>query len=202
MSNLIDILKKLKNSCPWLWDAIEYVNGLFVKIVYGRRLNKLVNETLNQPSYYRYRRLYRNDAARLVQFIDEQPEGFDLYFKPHKFDIRTFKHVLSSGTYVLIGAFDAEKLIGYCFIRFFVNKSAFRGKIVDANYRGLGIAKQMGKIMTQIASELGFRVYATISKSNVASLQSAKSGSQIKVIKELPDNYLYIELLRDSNYVS
>mgnify|MGYP003310122073 FL=1 len=60
----------------------------------------------------------------------------------------------------------------------------------------------MGQIMTNIASEAGFRVYATISKSNVASLQSAKAGSKIKVIKELPDDYLYIEILKDPNYVS
>lgn len=202
MGSIIETLKKLKNSFPWLWDVIEYLNGLFIKMAYGRRLHKSVDASLNQQSDYQYRRLNLNDADKLVQFICEQPDGYDIYFKPHRFDLKTFKRVLSCGTYVLIGAFDGERLIGYCFIRFFANKSAFRGKIVDIKYQGRGIAKQMGQIMTQIASDLDFRVYATISKSNVASLQSAKAGSKIKVIKELPDDYLYIEILKDPNYVS
>ena len=48
--------------------------------------------------------------------------------------------------------------------------------------------------MSKIASNAGFRVYATISKDNVASLKSAKYGASIEIIKELPDNYLYVEI--------
>ena len=202
MSGLVEILKKIKSVFPWLWDAIEFANGLFIRLFWGRRLNRSIERSLSQEYQYQYRELKENDAEGLVQLINEQPEGFDTYFKPHTFDLKTFRRVLSSGTYVLIGSFDGDKLIGYCFIRFFLNKSAFRGKIVDKRYQGRGVAKQMGQIMTNIASEAGFRVFATISKSNVASIQSAKSGAQIKVIKELPDDYLYIEILKDINYDS
>ena len=48
--------------------------------------------------------------------------------------------------------------------------------------------------MSKIASNAGFRVYATISKDNVSSLKSAKYGSSIEIIKELHDNYLYVEI--------
>ena len=127
--------------------------------------------------------------------IDRQPEGFDKYFKPHAFDLNTYRKVLKNKTYLLIGAFDEEILIGYCFIRFVANKSAYRGKIVDRAYQGRGIAKQMGVIMTEIALGAGFRLFATISKKNVASMKSSNAVNEIRIIKELPDDYVYIEYL-------
>ena len=183
---------------------IEYFNGLLIKLFYGQRIKLAVQDALSAKDVilYEYRQLQPEDTGILLELISNQPVGFDKYFSPHPFDFKNFQRVLSNGTFVLIGAFDNNDLVGYCFIRFFANKSAFRGKIVDYKYQGRGIAKQMGQIMTNIASEAGFRVYATISKSNVASLQSAKAGSKIEVIKELPDNYLYIEILKDHNYVS
>lgn len=202
MSGLVEILKKIKSMFPWLWDAIELVNGLFIKLFWGRRLHQSVESSLSIEYQYKYRALIKKDAESLVQFINEQPEGFDTYFKPHDFNLKAFRRVLSNGTYVLIGSFDEDKLVGYCFIRLFLNKSAFRGKIVDKRYQGRGIAKQMGQIMTNIAADAGFRVFATISKANVASMESAKSGAQIKIIKELPDDYLYIEILKDRNHDS
>lgn len=203
MSTILEKLKKLKYSYPWLWNIIESINGLLIKALYGQQLKRSITQSLKQVSgQYVYRCMYLADADKLLQFINAQPDGFDTYFKPHAFDLKTFRRVLSNGTYILIGSFDDDKLIGYCFIRFFVNKSAFRGKIVDKKYQGIGIAKQMGQIMTNIAADAGFRVYATISKYNVASMQSAKSGAQIRVIKELPDDYLYIEIMKDRNHDS
>lgn len=193
---MLKFLKYVKRSCPWIWYMIEYCNGLFIKVFYGEGLQRAINAAIsvNDRFSYRFRQLQLDDARILVEFISKQPVGFDKYFSPHPFDLKNFQRVLSNGTFVLIGAYDGDHLVGYCFIRFFINKSAFRGKIVDKEYQGRGIAKQMGLIMSSIASTAGFRVYATISKDNVASLQSAKYGSSIEVIKELPDNYLYVEI--------
>lgn len=197
---MLNLLKYIKRSCPWIWYLIEYINGLLIKVFYGRRIKLAIRDALflKHDMPYEYRQLQLEDAGNLLDFISNQPEGFDKYFSPHPFDLKNFRRVLSNGTFVLIGVFDHKDLVGYCFLRFFVNKSAFRGKIVDYKYQGRGIAKHMGQIMTNIASDAGFHVYATISTSNVASLQSAKSGAQIKVIKELPDDYIYIEILKDS----
>lgn len=195
MSSIITFLKSIKQRLPWLWNVVEFINGVLIRLFYGRSIVVAVSKSLNNnESPYVYRKLTAKDASLLVDFISHQPSGFDKFFKPHDFDLKTFKRVLKSGTYILIGAFDGDILVGYCFIRFFINKSAFRGKIVDKEYQGRGIAKQMGLIMSKVASNAGFRVYATISKDNVASLKSAKYGSTIEIIKELPDNYLYVEI--------
>lgn len=195
MSCIVSFLKKIKRSLPWVWDAVEYVNGCFVRLFYGRKIDGSVRMALNRvTSQYTYRRLTKDDVCNLYEFISQQPSGFDKYFKPHRFSQKDFKRVLTNGTFILIGAFDGNKLVGYCFIRFFINKSAFRGKIVDKGYQGRGIAKQMGLVMSDVASTAGFRVYATISKDNVASLKSAGYGSEVNVIREMPDNYLYVEI--------
>lgn len=195
MSSVVSLLKKIKQYLPWMWDVIEYLNGRCVRLFYGRRIDRSVQNALDKvTSQYQHRRLKKEDAYQLFEFINRQPAGFDKFFKPHGFAKKDFKRVLTNGTFVLIGTFDNDKLTGYCFIRFFMNKSAFRGKIVDREFQGRGIAKEMGVMMSRIASNAGFRVYATISKDNVASLRSAQHGSSVEVIRELPDNYLYVEI--------
>lgn len=193
MSRILEISKRLKSRYPWLWDCVECFNGLLIKILYGRKI-KLAISQIDCYNNYVYRKLEVADLDGIVRFIESQPAGFDRFFKPHSFDRRTYKRLLKSGTYLFVGVFDGEKMVAYCFMRLYVNKSAFRGKIVDKEYRGRGIAKQMGLTMSKIATNVGFRVYATISKDNVASLKSAKYGSSVEILKELPDNYLYVEI--------
>lgn len=191
---IIELLKKIKTSCPWIWQFVEGCNGISIGILYDDKIKKATANTLNNvESAFTYRVLKGDDAEMLVEFIKRQPEGFDQFFKPHAFDLKTFRRVLKNKTYSLIGTFDGDKLIGYCFIRFVVDKSAYRGKIVDKAYQGRGIAKQMGVIMTEIALNAGFRLYATISKKNVASMKSSNAVNEIRIIKELPDDYVYIE---------
>lgn len=195
MSNIVLLFKSIKKHLPWVWDMIEYLNGRCVRLFHGQKIDRALDAALlSVDSEYAFRRLTKSHVEQLVEFISVQPPGFDKFFRPHGFTAKDFKRVLTNGTFVLIGAFDSDTLIGYSFIRFFINKSAFRGKIVDKEYQGRGIAKHMGFIMSKVASNAGFRVYATISKDNVASLKSAKYGSSVEVIKELPDNYLYVEI--------
>ena len=193
---MLELLKLIKVKFPFIWNFIERVNGLVVCLLYGRKIERALGNAINEVAFnFSFRSLGKDDAPLLVDFISQQPQGFDKFFKPHDFDLKSFKRVLTCGTYKLIGCFDGNKLVGYCFIRFVANKSAYRGKIVDSQYQGKGIAKQMGILMTKIAINSGFHLYATISKDNIASLQSSKAVNDIRIIKELPDNYVYIEYL-------
>ena len=88
-----------------------------------------------------------------------------------------------------------NEIVGYFFLRCFFNGKCFRGKIVDYRWRGKGIAVLMGKISTTIAKTLRMRMFGTISKSNLPSLASSQESNEIKIIKALPNDYLYIEYL-------
>ena len=53
----------------------------------------------------------------------------------------------------------------------------------------------MGLVTTQICHDMGFRLFATISKKNVKSMAYSKAVNEVRVIKELADDYIYVEYL-------
>ena len=67
--------------------------------------------------------------------------------------------------------------------------------MVDIHYRGNGLGTTMNKILNEVGFSIGLRLFETVSKDNVASYRSALSASNVKVVKELPDNELYLEIL-------
>lgn len=96
----------------------------------------------------------------------------------------------------MLGVFDDQKLVGYFFLRCFLNKKSFTGRIVDETYQGKGIAKRMGKILHQTAWQSGFRVFGTASRDNFKSLNSYRSINNFKIVRELENNYIYFEYLQ------
>ena len=187
----------LKHKCGFVWSAVEFFNSLLFNLLYGKKMKLVVHDVLdNQKSdSYRFALLGKDDAENLCEFFRKQPEEMFKYFKPHGFDVKTIKRKLADKAFVTIGCFDGDKIIGYCFIRCFFNGKAFRGKIVDVEYQGRGVAKKMGIVMSDICYACGLRLYATISKDNLASINSSKAVNEIVVVEELPDNYVYIQYL-------
>lgn len=192
---MISIFKLLKQNIPWLWNFIESLNGILVNILFGTSINNAIlkNADYKQIGKYTYRELLKSDLQGLTDLLSKQPDGFDQYFKPHKFDIDSLRLMFENKSFKMLGVFDDSEIVGYFFIRFFANKKAFRGKMVDSNHQRQGIAKNIGRITTNIALDAGFRLFATISKNNFSSWYSSSAVNEIRIIKELPNNYLYIE---------
>ena len=61
---------------------------------------------------------------------------------------------------------------------------AYLGKMVDADYRGKGLGKDMCLAAMDLASMLKLRMYETISKDNLSSLYSTQKVLDVKIIKE------------------
>jgi len=192
---MIKFLKLIKKNLPFVWNSIEFLNGIVISIFYGSKIKKAIIETFKQLSHlkFQYRLLDQGDLINLESMLAYQPKGFDDYFKPHGFDLKTLKRLFKNPAFLMFGAFDKENLIGYFFLRFFLNRKAFRGKVVDAAYQRKNIAKEMGEIMTDIANRADFGLFATISKFNYASLASSAAVNEIHILKELPNNYFFIQ---------
>ena len=112
-----------------------------------------------------------------------------------KFDEKSLKKLINRKSHIMILAKKENQIVGYMFLRCFFNGKCFRGKVVDYRWRGKGIAVLMGELSTDIASALKLRMFGTISKNNASSLHSSQASNKIRILEELPDDYLYIEYL-------
>ena len=191
--DLYSVAHSIREGCPFVWSAIEKCNEWLFLLRYGRKLNKL--DKIKIVGCYMYRMLRSDDANELIRFLSTQPAESFQFFNPHKFDEKTIKTLLGNNSYMAFGVFYGTTIIGYYFLKsFFIGKSYF-GKIVDYRYRGKGIAKQMSVFAANDATTIGIRMFGTISRDNKASLLSAQKALDIKIIKELPNNYMLVEEL-------
>ena len=194
---LYELAHLLRDRFSWVWNAIERVNGLMFSLRYGRKLKTISFNTI--PKGYELIPISEISTAKLVSFFSSQPEEAFTYFKPHGFDEKSIKRLQKNHAflgYVLLDKTN-DKIGGYCFNRCFFHGQGYRGRMVDISYRGIGLATAMNKVLNEVGFGIGLRLFETVSKDNVASYSSAISASQIKIIKEMPNNELFLEILPD-----
>lgn len=195
---MIKLFILLKKKVPFVWNFIEYINGLLFKLFFDSKIRNNAKIILKkfENEIFTYRFLTQHDLASLHNlFINQDQEQFR-YFKPHDFDLATIQRLYKNPSFLMLGVFDNQKMIGYFFLRCFLNKKSFTGRIVDEQYQGQGIAKRMGKILHKTAWISNFRVFGTASRDNFKSISSYKSINNFRIIKELENNYIYFEYLQ------
>ena len=69
--------------------------------------------------------------------------------------------------------------------------------MVDIDYRGKGLGTAMNKILNEVGFGIGLRLFETVSEDNVPSYRSAMSASNVKVVKKMPHNELYLEIMKE-----
>lgn len=184
-----------KDHMKFIWDLIEKINACIFKFRYGKKCLNIPKVLSKYQKDYNIREAKTDDIDSLVAFFQAQPKDSFIYFHPHPFDKKTISKLIKNPSYLQFLVFSDSKLVGYFFMRSFINGKAFRGKIVDFRWRNKGIAKLMGTISMDVAINLGIRLFGTISKENAASYISAKDVNHIKVLKEFDNGDLYIEYL-------
>lgn len=199
---LYKIAHVLRDRLGWLWNLIEWVNGIIFNVRYGKRANNL-NANLNHnnvvPEGYDIKEIRNVPTEKMVEFFEHQPEEAFLYFKPHGFDSKSLRRLQGNKAFLAYLLMDKEsgRIAGYCFNRCFFHGQGFRGRMVDIDYRGKGLGTAMNKILNQVGFGIGLRLFETVSKDNVASYKSALSASKVRIVKEMSNNDLYMEILPD-----
>ena len=162
---------------------------------YGKRLKGFVFTTV--PDGYEIVPIKGVPTEKLVAFFKHQPEEAFTYFRPHGFDEESIKRLQKNRAF--LGYVLKDKVNGeiscYCFNRCFFHGQGYSGRMVDISYRGKGLGTAMNKILNEVGFSIGLRLFETVSKDNVASYRSALSASNVKVVKEMPHNELYLEIL-------
>ncbi|SEA75001.1 hypothetical protein SAMN05216462_2475 [Xylanibacter ruminicola] len=193
---LYKIAHILRDKLSWLWNIIEWMNGVIFYMRYGKRLRAFSFSVV--PEGYEIVPIRDIPTDGMVEFFARQPEEAFMYFKPHGFDTGSIKMLQRNKAflgYVLCDRLNGQ-IAGYCFNRCFFHGQGFRGRMVDINYRGKGLGTAMNKILNEVGFGIGLRLFETVSKDNIPSYRSAMSASNVKVVKEMPHNELYLEILK------
>ena len=184
----------IKDKCSFLWDAVEWGNASLFALQYRAKLKgipRILEDVSNDT--FTIRMTKESDAKKLEVFFAEQSESAFEFFKPHGFDGKSLLKVLKNKAFMTFVVTEKDKIIGYFFLRSFVNGKCFKGRMVDSRQRNRGIAKLMGKAINEMAMHLGLRIFTTISPDNYASLASTKAVNDIHIVKTLDNGYYYIE---------
>lgn len=195
---MIKYLINFKNSFPFVWQLFEYLNGFIFRVLFAKKVHnnsiKIIKDYSEERFNYRF--LIRDDLLELFKLFERQDIIHFKYFNPHAFDLKTLKRLFNNPSFLMFGVFDGDILVGYFFLRCFVNMKSFTGRFVDAAYQGHGISRRMGKILHQIAWNSGFRVFGTASRDNIKSINSYQSINNFKIIKELDNNFIFFEYIK------
>jgi len=192
---LYSIAHILRDKLSWLWDIIERLNSWLFSLRYGRQLKSFSFTTV--PEGYKVVPLRDVPTEEMVAFFSQQPEEAYTFFHPHGFDIKSIKKLQLNKSFLAYILRDKMngKIAGYCFNRSFFHGVGFRGRMVDINYRGKGLGTAMNKMLNEVGFGIGLRLFETVSKDNVASYKSALSASNVRVVKEMEENELYLEIV-------
>ena len=187
----------IRDKFSWLWNIIEWLNGVLFALRYGKKLENI--DFKNIPEGYEVTPINAIETKRMVEFFACQPEDAFKFFHPHGFDEKSIKKLQKNKAflgYVLLDKLN-NKIAGYCFNRCFFHGQGFRGRMVDIECRGKGLGTAMNKLLNEVGFGIGVRLFETVSKDNVASYKSALSASNVRVVKELPNNELYLEIIKE-----
>ncbi|WP_407458400.1 GNAT family N-acetyltransferase [Fibrobacter sp.] len=195
---LYKIAHILRDRFGFLWNLVEWMNALVFALTHKSALKKIPAVLQECSETYTLRLAESADAPALAKFFAEQPQESFEFFKPHAFDEKSLLKIIRNKAFLTFLVLDKDAIVGYFFLRCFVNGKSFRGKIVDYRYRGKGIAKLEGEAMTRVSTTLGIRMFGTISPDNYASLASSKAVNEVVIVKTLDNGYYYIEYLPKS----
>lgn len=184
---LYELAHTLQARTPWLWEGVETLNGM----VCGWKMGDVKSVQSCLPENMRIADV--NDAERLEDFFARQPEESFRWFRPHGFDEGTMRMLLGRKSYIIYVLEKEGEIIGYAFLRCFMNGKCFLGKMVDVNHQGKGVCTKLCEVGMNIAQKTGFRMFESINKENIGSMKASQKACDVIVVEELEGGDLLIE---------
>ena len=174
---------------------IEKLNAALFRLLYSRRFERSIINAFDRfiLAGFEFRLINATDLPDLKMMIEKQEHGRLDYFKPHKFDLQALKNAHGNPAFIMMGVFENGKIVGYFFLRCFLNQKCFVGRLIDESFERQGIGRVMNKIMYNIAWSSGFRCLSTISKNNRLVMRSHSNNEVMKILSKLDDEYLLVE---------
>lgn len=194
------LLLFIKHHLRPVWRIIDWINGVLYSVLYLSKQKVVLEQVLNEtePGKFEYRELLKDDIPLLYSLISGQSTDDLAYFQPHGFTKKALEKQYHKSSFLMMGVFKGEQLVGYFFLRFFFNGKCFVGRLIDKNYRGKGIGGEMNRIMYETAWRMKFRCLSTISQDNTSVMRAHSRNNTMKVLKHLKNNYMLVEFVKES----
>jgi hypothetical protein len=191
------ILLFIKQRLPFLWQLVDWLNQELFVLIHRDKLALEATRSTQEFSLdgFGFRLLSRGDLDQLEDLLSRQGEERLEHFRPHGFGKEDLEHVYRNPSFLMFGVFDQDALVGYFFLRCFWNWRSFVGRLIDGPYERKGIGRVMNQILYNTAWRSGFRCHTTISKKNRSVMRSHANNPSVRILKELPNDYLLIEFL-------
>ena len=185
----------MRDRLPWLWYAMEWMNGLLFACRYSGGLRHDMGGVNRKDLIFKVMRLSPLNVNLAVDFFKAQPDEAFEFFRPHGFDRKSLLRLCRNKGFLAYLVMDGDDVVGYFFLRCFFTGKCFRGYITDYRHRRMGINRLMGEVATNIAHRLHLRMYGSISPRNQASLLSAKAVNEVRIIRTLENGDYLVEYL-------
>ena len=189
-----------------MWNLIGYINSFLFGLRYSRYdnaiteiLKKYSDGVVVNEEPLRFEVFGKDNISALVKMFSEQPENAFEFFRPHEFDSQTLRHLAADKSFLAFVVMADKEAVGYFFQRSFFWGKSFRGYMTDCRWQRLGINRLMNLCATEISSLLGLDVFGSISPRNIASMNSAQSANEIRIIKTLDNGDYYVQYLPKKN---
>lgn len=190
------LLIGIKRRFPAIWRAVEWANGKAMRLRYPHLPEKASRLAAGKRlDSYRFSLIDSDGLPELHRFLLSLPEDSVKHFNPHSFTLPTLQRLARSGSFVMIGVWEGNSLVGYHFLRCFATGRCFHGLVVSPSARGAGIGSAMWSLGAHIAAENGLSMFATISEHNHPSLASCARGCRMTIVDRLANSYLLIRCL-------
>ena len=191
--SLYSLAHRIQNGMPWMWDMVEWCNSLFFSLRYRKEMKSIPSLLRKRQNQIAFREVREEDIETLTLFFSRQPQDAFAFFHPHGFDQKSLAKLARRKSFLMFEATEGDAIVGYFFLRCYVNGNGFWGYMVDYHKRNRGIGKQMGRVVKDIVLHMGLRLFASISPDNYSSLALVGAVYGTRVIRILENGYYYIE---------
>lgn len=185
----------LRDKFPFLWRLLGKLNAMLFALRYKNRLIKIPAILKRYSTDFCIEPLEKNNIADAALFFNKQPEDAFTFFRPHGFGKGDLLQLCADKSFLAYIVRKNDEVVGYFFLRCSFMGKAYRGYMTDVNHRRMGINKLMGLCATDIAVSLNLPMFGSIAPDNVASMKSAETVNDIRIIEALDNGDFLVEYL-------